>query len=203
MDHSGERFPPIHPDDLNPDQREIHDGIFKILPGGNSSFKFKDDDTDALIGPLPCVLTTPVIGRAWQAGLGALSQTAKAANPPLNAECREIAILTVGARFQAAFMLYSHDYVSRTETTFTREQIKKLMVGRRPEGLDEKGNITMDVVKYLIYEPGPLPDYLYKKAVEILGKEATVALIHYAGYYCYVSCILNGADIPIPEPLEF
>lgn len=100
-------------------------------------------------------------------------------------------------------MLYSHDWVSRTETNFTRDQIKTLLTGRRPAGLDEKGNVTLDVVKYLIYEPGPLPDALYNQAVEVLGKEATVALIHYSGYYCYLSCILNGANIPIPEPLEF
>lgn len=63
-------------------------------------------------------------------------------------------------------MLYSHDWVSRTETNFTRDQIKTLLTGRRPAGLDEKGNVTLDVVKYLIYEPGPLPDALYNQAVQ-------------------------------------
>lgn len=128
-----------------------------------------------------------------------IAQAAKAADPPLTAECREIAILGVGSRFQAGFELYSHKHVAKTETSFTEAQIQSLIAGERPDGLDEKGSGAFDVVKYLTRTPGPLPDALYRRAVDVLGKDATTALIHYTGCYCYLAAALNGADIPVPE----
>lgn len=96
VDHGAERFPPIPPQDLTDEQREVHDSISKMLPAANIryedeandsypshcpqyskyhavpsladtqiriSFKSRDDDTGALIGPTPFLLTTPVIAR--------------------------------------------------------------------------------------------------------------------------------------------
>ena len=74
-----------------------------------------------------------------------------------------------------------------------------MLSGERPEGLDEKQSVAFDVVKYLTGTPGPLPDDIYKRAVDLLGKDATTALIHYTGCYCYLAAALNGADIPVPE----
>ena len=114
-------------------------------------------------------------------------------------ECREIAILGVGSRFQAGFELYSHKYVAKTETSFTEAQIQSLIAGEKPEGLDDKQTVAFEVVKYLTGTPGPLPDEMYAGAVDLLGKDATTALIHYTGCYCYLAAALNGANIPVPE----
>ena len=34
---------------------------------------------------------------------------------------------------------------------------------------------------------------------QILGKDNTIALIHYIGFYSYVAVLLNGFDASIPE----
>ncbi len=73
------------------------------------------------------------------------------------------------------------------------------MAGKRPEGLDEKASVAFDVVKCLTETPGPLPDATYKDSVDKLGRDATTALIHYTGCYCYVATILNGANASVPE----
>lgn len=67
-------------------------------------------------------------------------------------------------------MLYSHDYVSRTETKFNSTEIKSLMSGNLPPGQDAKCNVTYDIVQYLINIPGPLPKSLWTKSVDTLGR---------------------------------
>jgi hypothetical protein len=45
----------------------------------------------------------------------------------------------------------------------------------------------------------PLPDLLYRQAVQTFGEEGTAELINLVGFYCLISVILNGFDVPVPE----
>jgi len=47
---------------------------------------------------------------------------------------------------------------------------------------------------------GVLPELTYRRAVETFGKAETGELCYLVGLYCLVSVILNGFDVPVPEP---
>ena len=40
---------------------------------------------------------------------------------------------------------------------------------------------------------------MWKRGVDVLGKEGIGALIHYVGMYAYICIALNGFDSRIPE----
>ncbi len=117
----------------------------------------------------------------------------------LPATAREVAILTVGSKYRAAFELYAHEHLALSETSLTRAQIDEIKAGRKPEGLDEQGNVAWEVAKELVDGGRPLGTEKWEKAVRVFGEQGALGLLHYTGYYCYVCVILNGVDAPVPE----
>jgi hypothetical protein len=56
-----------------------------------------------------------------------------------------------------------------------------------------------DLAKRLLTTPGPLPKSYWERSVEAFGKEGTVALVHYVGFYAYLCIALNAIDATVPE----
>ena len=119
----------------------------------------------------------------------------------LSGRNREIAIITVGARFDAAFELHSHKILGERQGV-TAAQFDEIVKGKRPESFDEQGRAVYDVAYELAYGSGPLSKGAWDKAVELLTKEGATALVQYVGFYAYVCMILNGFDCRIPDADE-
>ena len=103
------RLEPIAPQDLSPAQMPLYLDMKKGIAGHFNAFKSERDD-GALIGPWNPWLHEPGIGKAiWDLTL------AMTANAVLPDNVRQIAILTVGAHFNAAYEIYAHIAVAEGE----------------------------------------------------------------------------------------
>jgi 4-carboxymuconolactone decarboxylase len=91
------RLPPLVPQDLTPQQKSLYDDMRQGIASNFNAFKVERED-GALLGPWNPWLHEPVIGKAiWDL---TLAMTAQASLPD---NVRQVVILTVGARFDAAY----------------------------------------------------------------------------------------------------
>jgi hypothetical protein len=118
--------------------------------------------------------------------------------PGLNPRNREIAIITTGARFNAAYELYAHKILGEMKGISSQEY-DEIILGRRPETFDEEGKAVYDVAHELVSGSGPLSQGAWDRAVKLLTKDGATALVQYVGFYSYVCIILRGFDCQIPN----
>lgn len=125
------------------------------------------------------------------------SELAKIPGLPQNA--RETAILATGSHYKAVYEIYAHERVAVANTDLNQEQVDMIKTGKKPTDLDEKCSAAFDVAIELVTKPGPLSKENWEKAEKALGKQGTLALIHYVGYYAYTCILLNACDVPVPD----
>lgn len=188
------RLPPQTRDELSNQQQDAYDELSSISelafgPSG-SKFSYKDDD-GRFIGPFPFFLAAP------EPGLSAMRHALMLGKLPLPPDAKETAILTCGAHFKAAYELYAHENVAKT-TTLSEKQIESIKRDEKPDGLNEQCSTAFDVGQYLCKKPGSLPQGLWYRSVRVLGRDGTVALIHYVGFYAYLCIALNAIGVPVP-----
>ena len=122
------RLPLIPPADLTPEQRSLYDAMRKGIASNFNAFKVERED-GALMGPWNPWLHEPAIGKAiWDLTL------AMTANATLSDNVRQIAILVVGARFDAAYEIYAHIAVAEREG-MTAERLATLVADLKPNDL--------------------------------------------------------------------
>jgi 4-carboxymuconolactone decarboxylase len=185
------RLPLIAPADLTPEQKPLYDDMRKGIASNFNAFKAIGED-GALMGPWNPWLHEPVIGKAiWDL---TLAMTAGASLPD---PVRQIAILTVGARFNAAYELYAHIAVAEREGMPER-RLATLVADLKPDDLDPGESIAFDVA-YALSRGGVLPEPLYRLALETFGQHGLNELIYLVGLYALVSTTLNGFNVPVPE----
>ena len=185
------RLPLIAPADLTAEQKSLYDTMRQGIASNFNAFKVERED-GALMGPWNPWLHEPAIGRAiWDL---TLSMTA---NATLADNIRQIAILVVGAHFNAAYEIYAHIAVAEHEG-MTSARLATLSAGLKPGDLSTDEALAFDVAHALV-GGGPLPEPLYRLAVTTLGQHGTNELIYLVGLYCLVSMTLNGFNVPAPE----
>lgn len=189
------RLPPQTREELSSGQQDAYDELSDISeqafgPSG-SKFSYKDDD-GRFIGPYPFFLAAP------EPGLSAMRHALMLGKLPLPPDAKETAILTCGAHFKAPYELYAHENVAKS-TTLNDNQIESIKRGERPDELNEQCGIAFDICQYLCKKLGPLPQDLWDLSVRSLGRDGTVALIHYIGFYAYLCIALNATDVPVPK----
>ena len=185
------RLPLIAPADLTSEQQLLYDDMRKGIVSNFNAFKAERED-GALMGPWNPWLHEPVIGKAiWNLTL------AMTANATLPDNVRQIAILVVGARFDAAYEIYAHIAVAEHEG-MPAERLATLVVDLKPIDLGKEESIAYDVA-YALSRGGTLPEPLYRLAVATFGQHGTNELIYLVGLYALVSTTLNGFNVPVPE----
>ncbi|RMZ86319.1 hypothetical protein DV736_g6453, partial [Chaetothyriales sp. CBS 134916] len=108
---------------------------------------------------------------------------------------RQVAILIVGSRFNAAYELYGHTVLS--ESVLGNAKVEALVQGLRPVDLNTEEDCAYSITKALL-QSGPLPAELYLHAVQTLGQNGASELVYLVGVYCLVSVTLNGFDVKQP-----
>jgi 4-carboxymuconolactone decarboxylase len=185
------RLPLIPPAELTPHQKSLYDEMRRGIAGNFNAFKVERED-GALMGPWNPWLHEPAIGKAiWDLTL------AMTANASLPDNVRQIAILVVGARFDAAYEIYAHIAVAEREG-MTPERLAALVGDLKPNDLSKEENVAFDVA-YKLVRGGTLPEPLYRLAVGTFGQHGTNELIYLVGLYSLVSTTLNGFNVPVPE----
>ena len=185
------RLPLISPQDLTPEQKPLYENMRKGIASHFNLFKVERED-GALMGPWNPWLHEPLIGGAiWNL---TLAMTASAVLPD---NVRQIAILTVGAHFNAAYELYAHIAVAEHEG-MTEQRLGTLVANLRPEDLSEQESIAYNVA-YHLSRGGTLPEPLYSSAVKAFGQHGANELMYLVGLYALVSVTLNAFNVPVPE----
>jgi 4-carboxymuconolactone decarboxylase len=185
------RLPLIPPDKLTAKQKPLYDEMRKGIASNFNAFKVERDD-GALMGPWNPWLHEPEIGKAiWDL------TPAMTANASLPDNIRQVVILVVGARFDAAYEMYAHIAVAEKEG-MKAERLAALVADLKPNDLSKEENVAFDLAFKLV-RGGTLPEPLYRLAVETFGQHGTNELIYLVGLYSLVSTTLNGFNVPVPE----
>jgi len=185
------RLPLIPPNELSPEQKDLYDNMRKGIASNFNAFQVERED-GALMGPWNPWLHEPAIGKAiWDLTL------AMTANAVLKDNVRQIAILVVGARYNAAYELYAHVAVAEKEG-MSAARLAALVAGLKPVDLSPEENVAFDF-SYALSRGGTLPEPLYRLAVDTFGQHGTNELIYLVGLYALVSTTLNGFNVPVPE----
>lgn len=185
------RLPLIAPANLTPEQKPLYDDMRKGIASHFNAFLSERED-GALIGPWNPWLHEPAIGKAiWNLTL------AMTANASLPENVRQVAILVVGARFDAAYEIYAHIGIAEHEG-MAPERLAALVADLKPADLNKEENVAFDFT-YALSRGGTLPEPLYRLAVTTFGQHGTNELIYLAGLYAMVCTTLNGFNIPVPE----
>jgi 4-carboxymuconolactone decarboxylase len=185
------RLPLIPPNQLTSQQKSLYDEMRKGIASNFNAFKVERKD-GALMGPWNPWLHEPGIGKAiWDLTL------AMTANASLTDNVRQIAILVVGARFDAAYEIYAHIAVAEKEA-MKPERLATLVANLKPNDLASDESVAFDFA-YALVRGGTLPEPLYRLAVETFGQHGTNELIYLVGLYCLVSTTLNAFNVPVPE----
>jgi 4-carboxymuconolactone decarboxylase len=145
-----------------------------------------------LMGPWNPWLHEPRMGGAiWDL---TKTMTAEASLPD---PIRQVAILVVGARFDAAYELYAHIAVAEKQG-MTDDRLSTLCAGSRPADLSAEEGCAYDVA-FNLTGGGVLPRPTYERAVALFGQHGANELIFLVGLYALVSMTLNGFNVPVPE----
>jgi 4-carboxymuconolactone decarboxylase len=190
------RLSPKTRDEYPPEQQGLVEQCHQFVErafGQNGETFIYQDSRGALIGPFPFLLYDP---RTAQPLMDLIAGMAKMGFPP---DARDTTILTVGAKFQAGFELYSHVAGSIKAGVLSEEQAETLRMGKKPADLNEQCSVAYDAASCLLNTPGPLPQSHWDKLVATFGRDGTVAWVQHVGFYCYVCMILNSIDAPVPE----
>jgi alkylhydroperoxidase family enzyme len=185
------RLPLIAPDQLTPEQKPLYDDMKRGISSNFSAFKAVRED-GALMGPWNPWLHEPGIGKAiWDL---TLAMTAGASLPD---NVRQIVILVVGARFDAAYEIYAHIAVAEHEG-MKPERLAALVADLKPADLSPEESIAFDLA-YKLVRGGTLPEPIYRLALQTFGQHALNELIYLVGLYSLVSTTLNGFNVPTPD----
>jgi 4-carboxymuconolactone decarboxylase len=188
------RMVPVKPGDLSDEQRLLDEHARRIMDGRAVPFTSTDED-GALIGHFPVMLRFPALARPLLEWF-----TTVTGSSVLAPRVREVAILTIGSRFGAAYELYSHSRVAAAVGVSNRV-IAGLVAGQRPLELTSDEEVAHDVAASL-YAGGPLPGALYRAAIDCFGEAGTAELVFLIAQYASISMVLNAYDVPLPADAE-
>ncbi|HUO23502.1 MAG TPA: carboxymuconolactone decarboxylase family protein [Caulobacteraceae bacterium] len=185
------RLPLIAPADLTAEQKPLYEDMNKGISSNFNAFKAVRED-GALMGPWNPWLHEPAIGKAiWDLTL------AMTAGASLDDDVRQIVILVVGARFDAAYEIYAHIAVAEREG-MKRERLASLVGDIKPSDLSAEESVAYDVA-YKLVRGGTLPEPLYRLAVDTFGQHGANEMFYLVGLYSLVSTTLNAYNVPVPD----
>ncbi|MDG3012074.1 carboxymuconolactone decarboxylase family protein [Rhodococcus sp. D2-41] len=143
-----------------------------------------------LIGPFNGFIRAPVISAAQLDWAQAISAGG------LPDDVREVAILTVGAEWATAYVLYAHSRAAR-KAGISDPDIAALRVRQQPAGLSPEADLAHRLTVALVRDHD-VPDDLYTASIAAFGESATVTLIALIGQYLTTSALLTCFRVPTP-----
>jgi 4-carboxymuconolactone decarboxylase len=180
------RIPYVRREELGPEGQQLWDGI---VNGQRRDLVLTPEG--GLAGPFNAFITVPAAGRRLLS-LGAmlLSRTS------IERRLSEIAIITIGARWQAEFEWFAHAPMAR-EQGVAGVVVDAIGRGEDPpfEADDER---AVYAVARELGQTGRLEQDTYDAAHRLLGDAGMVELVSLCGYYTLISYLLNAFTVPLP-----
>lgn len=117
---------------------------------------------------------------------------------PITKRQKEILVLT-GARFwKAAYEWHMHESHA-LKAGIAPAQIERIKSGQSPEFEDALEQLTWELAS-AIHAPGPVPEPVYRRCMEVMGHKGVSDLIGLAGLYTMIAMTLNFHDVMPPAP---
>ena len=179
------RIPYLRRYELGPEGQQLWDGLTEGL--GESLITAEG----GLAGPFNAFVTAPGAGRRLSA-LGAKLRFGTSIERRLS----EIAILTIGARWQAEFEWWAHAPMAR-EHGVAGAVVDAIGRGEYPP-FEADDELAVYTVARQLGHSGRLDQEAYDAAHRFLGDAGMVELVSLCGYYTLISFLLNGFDVPLP-----
>ena len=163
-------------DDLNNEQKEIHDAIING-PRGH------------VVGPLRIWLNNPGLAKSAQT-VGAYARYGTSLPQALS----ELAILTTGRVWSSEFE-WEHHAPLAIEGGIDPKHVDTISLGKRPlfEKPEEQAVFDFAAEANILKN---VSDISYKKLVDILGESAAIDIVGICGYYSLISMTLNVFKVP-------
>jgi 4-carboxymuconolactone decarboxylase len=144
-----------------------------------------------LIGPFNAFVTAPDVGTRL-AELGGILRF----QTSIDRRLLEIAIITVGARWQSEFEWWAHSRMAR-EHGVADDVVDAIARGDDPPfTLDDER--TVHAVATQLGASGRIEADTYAAAHALLGDAGMVELVALCGYYTLISFTLNAFEVPLP-----
>jgi 4-carboxymuconolactone decarboxylase len=179
------RLPDLHHDQLSPEGQAVWDAIV----GTRGSRLITAEG--GLAGPFNAFLHAPEVGR----GLTELGATLRFGTS-VDRRLSEVAIITVGARWQAEYEWWAHARMAR-EHGVPDAVVDAIGSGAEPPFAAEDERIVHAVARQLATGGDVTPD-AYDAGRALLGDAGMVELVALCGYYTLISFLLNAFRVPLP-----
>src|SRR4051812_23512059 len=188
---AGERFPILHPDQMNADQKKLLDALLAGPRGGGNT---SPEAVQNILhnGPFNAWMRSPDLGNRLQ-NVGAYIRYRTALPLRLN----EFAILITAREWTSQYEWYAH-YPLAMKAGLPASVAAELAQGRRPEGMSEDQRIVYAFCTEL-HRNHFVSDATFAAAKQRFGEQGVVDLIAVSGYYVTVSMTLNTAQVGLPE----
>ena len=179
------RIPYVRREELGPEGQQLWDAIVN----GQDALVVTADG--GLVGPFNAFVTAPGAGRRLSS-LGATLRFFTSIERRLS----EIAIITVGARWQAEFEWWAHAPMAR-EHGVAGAVVDAIGRGEDPPFQADDERAVYAVARQLSND-GRLDQETYDAAHAFLGDAGMVELVSLCGYYTLISFLLNAFAVPLP-----
>ncbi len=180
-----ERFAPLPPEKMSPEQKAIADAI--VATRGN------------MAGPFNAWLRDPALADRLQK-LGEQIRFHNSLPPALN----EFAILITARHWTSQFEWYAH-YPLAMKAGLPPAVAADLADGERPTGMSDDQAAIYDF-SLALHTLGNVDDAIYQRVLDRFGEKGVIDLIAVNGYYDLVSMTLNVARVlppaGTPPPLK-
>jgi 4-carboxymuconolactone decarboxylase len=187
------RLPLLRPAELTAEQRPLYESFEQMTQAEEyQGFEVRNPD-GAFVGPWGVLLHFPDLAVPLGRFIG-LAQKLDG----VSERARQVVILTIGGRFDAAYELYAHKPLA-LRAGLRPDQIAALSAGTRPTDLGEDELLAADVATALT-QGGAVPGPLYDAAVSGLGQQGFDAVVFIAVHYLALATLLNAYDVPAGRP---
>ena len=174
-----ERFKPLEHKAMTAEQHRVAQALL-------------DGPRQGIPGPFHALLRSPELADRMRS----LGDYVRFQNS-LPAKVRELVILMVARFWSARYELHAHRrhaHAAGLDPAIT----DAVCEGRRPDRLDAEEALTYDFVSELL-EQKDVSDLTYESAIDRFGERGVIDMVATAGYFCFVSLVLNTERHPIPE----
>jgi 4-carboxymuconolactone decarboxylase len=179
------RIPNVLREELGPEGQQLWDSI--ISTRGSTVVTAEG----GLSGPFNAFVTAPGSGTR----LSALGATLRF-ETSIERRLSEVAIITIGARWQAEFEWWAHARMAR-EHGVPDAVVDAIGRGEDPPfGADDERAVY--AVARQLGQSGHLDEETYGAAHRLLGDTGMVELVSLCGYYTLISFVLNAFEVPPP-----
>ena len=174
-----QRFKPLTPETMTPEQKEVAD---RIMAGPRKGMR----------GPFSALLRSPDLADSAQK-LGEYVRFKTSIAPRLN----ELAILLTARHWTAQYEWYAHRRLAM-HAGLSPEIADAIAEGKRPGAMNPEETIVYNFCHELL-DTGQVSDASYKAVVDKFGERGAVDIIGVTGYYSLVAMVLNVDRVPIPD----